>query len=176
MGLLKGACCGCTSKLRDFDVTRKWFTSSSIFMRFPFNQDKAVREGNRQARGAAQKASNQPNEVHVGRRRPGGMLWNFVQVSRGCWIWVLVLFAPTLEIRLCHCCCSVIRRFRPFACVFLVRDSDWALLYLQIIWVSLTPSSGHSWYSTVTITLLLSWFVISFVSLTANSRNQNTQT
>lgn len=44
MGLLKGACCGYKSNLCDFDVTRKSFTScSSIFMRFPFNQNKAVR-------------------------------------------------------------------------------------------------------------------------------------
>ena len=41
-------CCNYESSLQlpcDFDVTRKSFIGSSIFMRFPFNQNKAERPG-----------------------------------------------------------------------------------------------------------------------------------
>lgn len=41
-------CCNYKSSLRlpcDFDVTRKWFIGSSVFMRFPCNQNKAGQAG-----------------------------------------------------------------------------------------------------------------------------------
>lgn len=58
-------CCSYKSGLQlpcDFDVMRKSFIGSSIFMRFLFNQNKAEERPGRQHR----KGSSRPNEVHIG--------------------------------------------------------------------------------------------------------------
>lgn len=50
-----GLCCNYKSSLQlpcDFDVTRKSFRGCSVFMRFPFNQNKAEREARQAKQGA----------------------------------------------------------------------------------------------------------------------------
>lgn len=84
-------CCNCKSSLQlpcDFDVMRKSFIGSGVFMRFLFNQNKAVRRG-RQSKGKWQpkkqftQASNQLNEEQIVRRDSESLVR--CHVCTNCW-------------------------------------------------------------------------------------------